>query len=265
MEDAAFMADLLGEVDTNIPSRLPLKTVKTSSRRKTRVLSPPISQSMTVSVLGSTKIGPGGPSLNTPPAEPNYDEDTTFTGGLDDDDFPMNDELPSSPIIKAVERKKNTQIKAEDEEDEDMMEVTQAIGDHTVNSATINISGSRPAPKILKKPSYPSPDSSSPTRPPSDVVDPAAWNQVTSKLNVLSSQAPETTTTYGKLKLEDAVENDSSVRMFWTDYTEVNGSLCLFGKVKDRKTDLYVSAFVKIENILRKLYFLPRTYRQRKL
>ena len=262
MEDAAFMADLLGEVDTNIPSRLPLKTVKSTSRRKTRVLSPPL-QNRAISLPESNKTERGGLLLNTPPAEPNYDEDTNFAGGLDDEDFPMNDETPSSPIINAVERKNNPQVKAEDEEEEDIMDVSQAIGDHNVNSASVNISGSRPAPKIAKNQPYPSPKNSSPIRPPTDAVDPSAWNQVTSKLNVLSSQAPEQTTSYGKLKLEDALEHDGSLRMFWTDYTEVNGSLCLFGKVKDKKSNLHVSAFVKVENILRKLYFLPRTYRQR--
>jgi DNA polymerase alpha subunit A len=51
--------------------------------------------------------------------------------------------------------------------------------------------------------------------------------------------------------------------MFWTDYSEVNGSLCLFGKVQDKKTGSFVSCFVKVDNILRKLFFLPREYRQR--
>ena len=51
--------------------------------------------------------------------------------------------------------------------------------------------------------------------------------------------------------------------MFWLDYLEVNGCLCLFGKVKSKSTGQYVSAFVKIDNILRKLYFLPREFRFR--
>lgn len=170
--------------------------------------------------------------------------------------------MPSSPITNAVERKKTPHIKAEDEEEEDIMEVAKAVGDHNVKSASINISGARPAPKIIKQPPYPSPESSSPTRPSADSVDPSAWNEVTSKLNVLSSHAPETIA-YGKLKLGDALEEDGNVRMFWTDYTEINGSLCFFGKVKDKNTGMHVSAFVKVENILRKLYFLPRTYRQR--
>ncbi len=264
MEDAAFMADLLGEVDTNIPSRLRLTKLKSEDRRKCRALSPPITKHRIVSSPKSTKYEQTSHLLNTSPPKSTYVGDMSFTGGLDDEDFPMNDEMPSSPIIKAVERKKGPQIKAEDEGEEDMLEVAQAIGDHNVKSASINISGSRPAPKIIKKAPYPSPESSSPVRPPSDTVDPSAWNEVTSRLNVLSSHAPETAT-YGKLKLEDVTEEDGKVRMFWTDYTEINGSLCLFGKVKDRKMGLYASALVKVENVLRKLYFLPRTFRQRML
>lgn len=260
MEDAAFMADLLGEVDTNLPSRLPLplKTVRNVTHRKVRVLSPPLSENRPLPSIKTTKSEQTTHLLHTPPGEPTYDEDFCFGGGLDDDDFPSNEEMPSSPITKAVERKKTPHIKAEDVEDEDMMEVAKAVGDHNVKSASINLSGARPAPKIKQSP-YPSPESPSPIRPPADSVDPSAWNEVTSKLNVLAAE----TVAYGKLKPEDALEEDGNIRMFWTDYTEINGSLCLFGKVKDKNTGMHVSAFVKVENILRKLYFLPRAYRQR--
>ena len=255
------MADLLGEVDTNIISRLPVKTVKTAARRKTRVLSPPLSQSRKTAFPKVNDAESPSHLLNTPPLEPTYHDNDDFPTTAFDDDVPMNDPLPSSPTANAVERKGQQSSKEEDEE-EDMMEVVQAVGSHNVKLPSINLSGSRPAPKILKKDPYPSPQSSSPTRPLAGAVDPSAWNDVTSKLNVLSSQGPETTA-FGKLKLEDAMEEDGSLRMFWTDYTEINGSLCLFGKVKDRNTGFYVSSFVKVDNILRKLYFLPRTCRQR--
>ena len=262
------MADLLGEVDTNIPSRLPAKTIKSAARRKTRVLSPPLSQSRNNAL---PKVNDGGnPShlSDTPPPEPSYNDHDDFPTTMFDDDVPMSDPTPSSPIANAIERKGRQSVKEEEEEededeDEDIMVVAKAVGGHNVKTASINLSGSRPAPKVLKKAPYPSPQSSSPTRPPSDAVDPSAWNDVTSKLNVLSSQGPETTS-FGKLKLDDAVEDSGSLRMFWTDYTEINGSLCLFGKVKDKTTGSFVSAFVKVDNILRKLYFLPRTHRQRK-
>ncbi|CAD6579577.1 MAG: DNA-directed DNA polymerase alpha catalytic subunit pol1 [Alectoria sarmentosa] len=261
VEDAAFMADLLGEVDTNIPSRVSLKTVKTGSRRKTRVLSPPVSREKKIALPKQREAHNAVHLLNTPPLEVNYNDDDGYMGGIDDDSFPASDPVPSSPTTNAVERRGQQSVKAE-EEDEDMMEVAQTIGNSEVKAASVNMSGSRPAPKVVKTPAYPSPASSSPTRPPADVVDASAWNDVTSKLNVLSSQEPATSS-FGKFRIEDATEDDGSLRFFWTDFTEVHGSLCLFGKVKDNKSGAYVSAFVKIDNILRKLYFLPRTYRQK--
>ncbi|KAL8775944.1 MAG: hypothetical protein Q9194_003481, partial [Teloschistes cf. exilis] len=261
-EDNAFMADLLGEVDTNIPSKQPIKAVKTQNRRKVRVLSPPVSQEKPAKRASIPKQGRNEkPALNTPPLDA-MDDDDILLHDFDDANMPMSDPAPSSPIEKAMERK--APLKTEvDDDDDDIMEVSQAVGSKDIRTASINISGSRPAPKIVKKEApYPSPASSSPTRPPADAIDPSAWNDVTSKLNVLSSQGPETMS-FGKVKIEDAVESDGTLRMFWTDYTEVNGSLCLFGKVKDKSSNSFVSAFVKIDNILRKLYFLPRTFRQR--
>ena len=262
VEDAAWMNDLLGEVDTNLPSRIPIKTMKTASRRKTRVLSPPISQEKKIQLPKTNSIGDVGCMLNTPPMEKAYDDDAAFPNPVDDYDALLSDPLPSSPVSKAVERKGQQAVKPE-VEDDDMMEIAQVAGDPNVETANVNMSGSRPAPKISKEPAYPSPESSSPTRPPADAVDPSAWDDVTSKLNVLSSQGTETTS-YGKIDVQHVTEEDGSIRMFWTDYTEINGCLCFFGKVKDKKTNTYVSTFMKVDNILRKLYFLPRTYRQSK-
>jgi DNA polymerase alpha subunit A len=257
-EDAAFMADLLGEVDSNIPSKLPAakpKAVKTEARRKVRVLSPPVEKS------ARNRVKPQEAMLRTPPDENEivFGDDDGLVPPMQEDDMPMSDPAPSSPIVKAVERKGKSQIKVEDDEDEDMMEVSQAIGDKSIKSASVNISGARPAPKIVK--SLPTPDSSSPTRPPVDAVDPSSWNDVTARLNVVSSSA--STPSFGKLQLQDALEEDGSLRFFWTDFTEANGSLCLFGKVKDKKNGNYTSAFVKLDNILRKLYFLPRIHKQK--
>ncbi len=254
------MADLLGEVDTNIPSRSPVETIKTTARRKTRVLSPPLSQSKKSALPHVSESENSIHLLNTP-LEPSYSDNDDFPTTMFDDDVLMSDPMPSSPIANAVERKGQQSIK-EEEEGEDIVEVAQAVGSHSVKTGSVNLSGSRPPPKTLKKSPYPSPESSSPTRLSADAVDPSSWNDVTSKLNVLSSQSPETTS-FGKLRLEDAVEDDGSLRMFWTDYTEINGSLCLFGKVKDKNGGSYVSSFVKVDNILRKLFFLPRTHRQR--
>ena len=256
------MADLLGEVDVNIPSRLPLKTVKTESRRKTRVLSPPIHREKDSSLPQATKYNKTTPALNTPPREDDYDDGNAFMGGTDDDALPICDPIPSSPAANAAERKGQHLMKVEEDEDDEMMEVAQAVGDHKIKTKNINISGSRPATRVPEAPAYPSPASSSPTRLPMSDIDASAWTDVTSKLNVISSQE---TTSFGKLDIDDALEHDNTLHMFWTDYTEINGSLCLFGKVKDKKSGTYISAFIKVDNILRKLYFLPRTYRQSKI
>ena len=97
---------------------------------------------------------------------------------------------------------------------------------------------------------------------PAEAVDASSWNDLTNKLNTVSS-SPTESRNLGKIDYKDAVEEDGSLNMFWTDYTEVNGSLCLFGKVLNKKTGAYVSCFVKVDNILRKVYFLPRKQRQR--
>lgn len=194
------------------------------------------------------------------PATPPTDQDfgnNDFMIGMDDNDVLVDDPQPSSPVAKAVERKSNVNIKVE-EDDEEAMEVAQADG---IVTESVNMSGTRPMSKI-KVEAYPSPASSSPTGAPLRQVDASTWNDVTDKLNVVNSSQSTETMTFGKLDHNNAIEKDGSLRMFWTDYTEVNGSLCLFGKVQDKKSGSFVSCFVKVDNILRKLYFLPRQYRQ---
>jgi DNA polymerase alpha subunit A len=174
----------------------------------------------------------------------------------------MSDPMPvaSSPISKAVARK--AQLKAEPEnedEDEEMMEVAHA---GAINTTSVNLSASRHIKRLVKPDPYPSPASSSPSKAPEIDVDSSSWNQLTDKLNVVGSSAPQTRTV-GKMDYKDAIEDDGSLNMFWTDYTEINGSLCLFGKVQNKKTGAYASCFVKVDQIHRKLFFLPRQYRQR--
>jgi DNA polymerase alpha subunit A len=258
VEDDAFMADLLGEVDVNITRKGPsqrMKPVKDEARRKTRVLSPPIVDAKPFKTPAPTRTADELQTENIP-----LDNDDEFImARVDDDDVPMSDPLPSSPVGKAVERKNKIIIKTEPLEEEGDMEVG-AFSHSTTGATSVNMSGSRPAPKIKKDP-YPTPNSSSPLRPANE-VDASSWTSVTSQLNVVSSPVTSNTSTVGKLKPELALEDDGSLNMFWFDYTEIKGSLCLFGKVKDKSTGGYVSCFMKIDNIQRKLYFLPRQHRQ---
>jgi DNA polymerase alpha subunit A len=192
-------------------------------------------------------------------------DDNGFFPSADDDiletaDVPMSDPAPSSPAAKVAQRK--AQIKQEpkeddDDDDDDMMEVAHA---GTIATTSVNLASSRPIKKIQKAESYPTPASSSPVKPNGAQVDSASWNALTERLNVVTS-SPAETKTIGKIDYKDAIEEDGSLNFFWTDYTEVNGSLCLFGKVLNKKTRSYVSCLVKVDNILRKLYFLPRQHR----
>lgn len=199
-------------------------------------------------------------------AENTHDDD--FLPPMEDDMPPqVNDEvmsdsmpLPSSPISKVVARKAQLKVEPTDEdEDEEMMEVAHA---GAINTASVNLAASRPIKKLVKPDPYPPPPSSSPSKAPEVDVDSSSWNQLTDKLNVIDSSISQAHT-IGKMDYRDAIEEDGSLNMFWTDYAEVNGSLCLFGKVQNKKTGAYASCFVKVDNVLRKLYFLPRQYRQR--
>ena len=258
-EDDAFLEGLLGEVDMNVPTRAPShgKAIKSSDRRKTRVLSPPLDAREETSHLPSRYTGSGLPI--TPSALVN-DDDADFMPQPDDDVATM-DPLPSSPIAKAVERKEQVTTKQEDYMDDDLLEVAEVQGHAAVRTVNVNMKGSRPCPKV-PKPAYPTPGSSSPTTAPEEGIDMTAINDVTESLNILSSPPAESATA-GKIGAKNALEDDGTLRFFWTDYTEVNGSLCLFGKVKNRTDQSYVSCFVKVDNVLRKLYFLPREHRQR--
>lgn len=258
------MVELLGEVDANaITSRVPKpKPVKSETRRKVRILSPPLSQELSPKKASEQKL-----ALSV--KEEDLKSDITFGDDLlpagDYGDSPMSDPLPSSPVVKAVERKNTIALKKEEDEEDDMdddelIAIAEATGHTQANASRVNMAGKRPPPQPkLKDPTYPSPVTSSPIRINPETVDASAWTAVTKKLNVLSSPATDTHM-FGKLRAQDAVEEDGSLRFFWLDYSEVNGTLCLFGKVKDKKTGRFVSAFVKVNNILRKLYFLPREH-----
>ncbi|KAI1358601.1 hypothetical protein F5Y08DRAFT_111128 [Xylaria arbuscula] len=264
-DDDMFLSNLLGEVDANVPApaiRLP-KRNRSPERRRARVLSPVRENRQPV-----TKKARLSPEHSSPAPHADDTQDDDFLPPLDDempskvDDYVMSDQIPvpSSPISKAVARKAQSKTTpVEEDEDEEMMEVAHA---GTINSTSVNLSASRPIKKLIKPDPYPTPASSSPVKALESDLDSSSWNQLTDKLNVVGNSASPARTV-GKMDYKDAIEEDGSLNMFWTDYTEINGSLCLFGKVQNKKTGAYASCFVKVDNILRKLFFLPRKYRQR--
>ncbi|KAL9054205.1 MAG: hypothetical protein Q9162_004313 [Coniocarpon cinnabarinum] len=268
-EDAAFMADLLGEVNVNVAAgRKPAlrRPVKDDVRRKTRVLSPPL----TASRQHKTTARPSEPIQMIDTVSDELPDNDDPLPALEDagDDSPMSDPpLPSSPVTRAVERRNHAANQQEDVsgDEDDMMEVSQVQGHSAANITSVNIAGSRPAlkPKKQEQSDLPTPESSSPPRPAADTqIDASSWNDITNRLHVVSSPPTESVGA-GKLASQDALEEDGSLRFFWVDYTELNGSLLLFGKVKNKKNNSFVSCFVKVDNILRKLFFLPRQHRHK--
>ncbi|KAH8909947.1 DNA polymerase [Coniochaeta sp. PMI_546] len=260
-DDEKFLADLLGEVDTNIPAPLP-RTSKKRERslerpRRARVVSP----APETRRPSAKKAKVDNDRLPPTPTEDTYMDDDAYLPSLDDEQAaaepPTSDPAaPSSPVVKAVERK--SQVKSEPQDDEDVDDLMEVAHARTIKTASVNLSASR-VKKIIKSEPYPTPANSSPEVA-QTAVDSSSWNQINDKLNLVSSPQPETRS-LGKLDYKDAIEEDGSLNMFWTDYTEVNGSLCLFGKVLNKKSKNYVSCFVKVDNILRKLFFLPREHR----
>lgn len=267
-EDDQFLASLLGEVDRNIPAAAPRQSKKrdrSAERRRARIPSPapehrrpaPKKARLSDVVLPTAEVEDSCIASDDDTFMP-MDEDDALPAVLPADDIPTSDPAPSSPTVKVAERMSKLRADADDDEDDDMMEVAHA---GAITAASVNLSASRVPKKTIKVDPYPSPISSSPNKgAPEPAVDSSAWNDINSRLNVVGS-SPSESRGINKIDYKDAVEEDGSLNMFWTDYTEVNGSLCLFGKVLNKRTKSYVSCFLKVDNILRKLYFLPRQNR----
>lgn len=57
------------------------------------------------------------------------------------------------------------------------------------------------------------------------------------------------------------LEEDGSLRFFWLDYLEHEGKLYFIGKTQDKKSKVWVSICVTVENLERNLFVLPRERR----
>lgn len=248
VQDKEFIDDLLGEFDTTVgDSSRSTKKRREEPARKSRKLSPP------------RKIKKFAEMRSSPPPEGDYGGDDSDDVGfmpvpMDTDDTPMSDApvAPSSPSAHALERRlPNLKVESDDEEE---FAVAAVKGNRNIKNERVNITASRPAkPVFVSQPVESSPKKSA-------EIDSSAWTSVSGGLNVMDSVMPEASS-LGKLSKDNAFEEDGSIKFFWMDYTEVHGALLLFGKAQDKSTGKYVSAFLKVDGMMRNLFVLPRAHK----
>jgi DNA polymerase alpha subunit A len=77
------------------------------------------------------------------------------------------------------------------------------------------------------------------------------WKKV-KQTEVDSNSVPTTKT--------NVLNTDEHVYMYWLDAFEKNGTVYLFGKIMDQKTNTFHSCCVSIKNIQRNVYLLPRSF-----
>jgi len=201
------------------------------------------------------------------------DDEGGFGGFMDLD----NDDSFIRALIPPSEDKPKEVDLTHDQSDDDDTPVVKKLSaakPTTNGTKSINIQASKPAPPAapvkteVKKESSPIPE-----------VPDATWRDLNSTLNVTAAPtsrpsnraSPEdvletiTMTVTETVDQEDGMELEVEkqiekpvVNMFWLDYGEFNGVLGLFGKVFNKKTEQWISCFVKIEGMERCLYFLPR-------
>jgi DNA polymerase alpha subunit A len=278
-EDADFMASILGELDETVTSgsrnlkrdRQPTTDGRPNKKRYSSP-SPPLRISSAANrqpvdhpVAVKSEI-PSSPPL----AHLSLDSDDGGFMNMDTEPFMI---APSSPPMKPVNGVEATNSIEIESDDDDLPVIKKLSAAKPVAIAkSVNISASKPAPpppkvEVKKEPS------------PVPEVPDATWRDLDSTLNVsaapTSSSAGRATpgdvletitmTVKEMVEQEDGTEMEIEklvekqvVNVFWLDYGEFNGVLGLFGKVFNKKTQQWISCFIKVEGLERCLYFLPR-------
>jgi len=191
-------------------------------------------------------------------------------------DFDNDDSYMRAPTPPSDDKPKEVDLTHEQSDDDDVPVVKKlsAAKPSTNGAKSINIQASKPAPppapvKVeVKKESSPIPE-----------VPDATWRDLNSTLNVTAAPtsrpsnkaSPEDVLETITINATETVEQEDGtelevekqvekpvVNIFWLDYGEFNGVLGLFGKVFNKKTEQWISCFVKIEGMERCLHFLPR-------
>ncbi|BFZ56534.1 DNA-directed DNA polymerase alpha catalytic subunit pol1 [Savitreella phatthalungensis] len=258
-EDNDFMAGILGSVSSKDTSRRPRETRLPAPKRAAS----PVSISRRHKRVGSILTGDAAivsgenPKFLAPEEAPDMGGD-----GHSIDDLPMEDPgsspTPHGPLnTPLVKHEHIDDIKEEDDDEEEGFAIRRPTAFAGLR-AEVNIAPARgsigdavrDAPTTHQ--TLPSTDS--------DRLDSSSWMDLNKTLVASSPGGPPSG---AKVSLSQ-VTSDEKVHFYWMDYAELNGALGLVGKVKEQNTGKYISAFCRIDGLMRNLYFLPReTFRSR--
>ncbi|OWB67229.1 hypothetical protein B5S30_g2585 [[Candida] boidinii] len=150
--------------------------------------------------------------------------------------------------VTVVKKEKEESDDDDDEEDDDIIVAHRTRASGSTINRNVNLSSKKdlPEPKPKQKPI----DSS-----------PLKYNT-----SVTIKSSPSRSSVATEKWEEDQIvtkseDGNSSFKMFWLDYAEVENTLLLFGKVRSRTGEL-LSTMVQIKGLERELYFLPREKRK---
>jgi DNA polymerase alpha subunit A len=286
-EDADFMASILGELDdTSTSTSRSLKRDRKAAapapdtrptKKRHSSPTPPLRMS---SIANRQPVArePVKPEMPSSPPLAGLNLNSEDDGGFGDSgfmDMDSSDAYHTAPSSSPTKPKNGIDLTVDDDSEEEDIPVVKKLSAAKpagLTTKSINISASKPAPpppkpQIKKEPS------------PVPEVPDATWRDLDSTLNVKAAPStpsankadPSDVVETVTMTIKEIVDQDDGTEMeiekqvekqvvnfFWLDYGEFNGVLGLFGKVYNRQTQQYVSAFVKIEGMERCLYFLPR-------
>lgn len=267
-EDEDFMAGLLQQVDSvNVPEeRKRSDTRSLSTQPRKRAASPTLrrdSHKRQASVINADHSHNRSPVLTTKKLPFDDDHDERFDSiqvhqgivgdsGSSDGNPQSSPPKPINSSRGSIFDKRQSDCKAGEEDENDLI-VRAPVAFNGQVQKSINLRSMRPKVVVeadLKK------EESVPPLLSSDAIDASSWMDISKTLNVVQSTTPANGT--NRVNTSDCLEAVGTIMFYWVDYIEVNGILGLFGKVKDKSSGRYVSAYCRVDGIMRNLYFLPR-------
>ncbi|KAK9476142.1 hypothetical protein V1514DRAFT_337844 [Lipomyces japonicus] len=283
-DDAEFLNDILNGIDTTPASNRKSTTTTTTSRFGTfsSTSKKPARLTELTTPTPSTRVNKDVSRLDLPELEsddvphglssPSAQQKKNTTWSQLDSNLDNDQEMTEGTSIEDSDKSKESSVTAIsmegisdfDPDEDESMEVQKPLAANLgTDVQLVNISSSKPVPS---RPAIVPKLESTPVKQIAKTLESdesREWIKMNDSIQLASSPATQLSVSMGKIPVSDVADENGTVKMFWTDYCEVNNTLVLFGKVKAKGSDNYVSSMVQVSGIMRKLYFLPRTHRRR--